>query len=125
MGFYTATISTDGSGDGTNLEGGRTVWNALFNGLLMGIHIDDNGAAATLDVTINEPNGLRRTILSVTDVTSDTSYNPQNPTQTSAGVATGLYSPFRVDSGNLKVTVAQGGTGIASAVIVTVDILEN
>ena len=124
MGFYTASVSTDGSGDGTNSVNGRCIWNGSFHGLLMGIRIDDNGAAATVDVTITEPNGLMRTILTVTDITSDTSYNPQSPTQTSAAVATTFYIPFRVDSNNLKVTVAQGGTSITNAIIVTVDILE-
>lgn len=126
MGFYTATISTDGSGDGTNLDAttGNPVWNAAFKGILMGILVDDNGAAATVDVTITEPSGLKRTILAVTDVTSDTNYNPQQEIQTNAGVATGLRSPYRLDSTNLKVTVAQGGTTVTAAIIVTLDIYE-
>lgn len=126
MGFYTATISTDGSGDGTNLDAnGNPSWNGPFRGLLLGIHVDDNGAAATVDVTINEPAGLKRTILDVDDVTSDTNYNPQNPTQTNAGVATGAYAPYHVDSTNLKVTIAQGGTSVTAAIIVTVSIAED
>ena len=126
MGFYTASISTDGSGDGTNLSAiGNPVWNADFHGFLMGILIDDNGAAATVDVTITEPSGLKRTILTGTDVTADTNYNPQQAVQTNAAVATGTYVPYLVDSSNLKVTVAQGGATITNAIIVTVQIAED
>ena len=124
MGLYHCTISTDGSGDGTNLSGGNPQWTGHFCGLLMGVFIDDNGAAATADVTIAEIAGLKRTILTGTDVTADTAYNPQSPTQTNAAVATGLYSPFYLESSNLKVTVAQGGTSVTNAIIVTVLILE-
>lgn len=126
MGFFTASVSTDGSGDGTNLDAnGNTVWNGIFKGILAGILLDDNGAAATVDITVSEPNGLKRTILTATDMTSDTNYNPQQPIQTNAAVATGLYSPYYVDSTNLKITVAQGGTSVTNAIIATVLIVED
>lgn len=126
MGLYHTTISTDGSGDGSNLANGICDWTGYFRGKLKGVFVDDNGAAATLDVTINEPNGLKRTILAVSDVTSDTTYNPQNQVQTNAGAnITDVYEPFRVESSNLRVIIAQGGTSVASAVIVTVDIEED
>lgn len=125
MGWYTASVSTDGSGDGTNLSSGNPVWNANFKGLLMGLRVDDNGADATADVTIAEPSGLVRTIQTVTDITTDTTYNPQQEIKTTAGVGTGLYNPFYVESNNLKVTVAQGGATITNAIIVTVLIMED
>jgi hypothetical protein len=126
MGLYHTTISTDGSGNGSNLANGIYNWTGHFRGKLRGVFVDDNGAAATLDVTITEPNGLKRTILTATDVTSDTTYNPEWQVQTNAGVAvTGAYRPFRVESSNLLVSIAQGGNNIASAVIVTVDIEED
>lgn len=121
MGFYSTTISTDGSGDGTNLSGGVLQWTGFFRGNLRGVFIDDNGAAATVDITINEPNGLKRTILTATDLTSDTAYNPMWQAVTNAAVAIAdSYTPFLVESSNLKVTIAQGGTSITGAIIVTV-----
>jgi hypothetical protein len=124
MGLFHCSISTDGSGDGTNLVGGNPTWDGIFTGLIMGIFIDDNGAAAGADVTISEPEGLKRTILTATDVNADTTYNPQNVIQTNAAVATTQYNPFYVESNNLKVTVAQGGATVTAAIKVTVLILE-
>lgn len=124
MGFYEARITTDGSGNGTNDTLGRYTWNGNFTGLLMGIRIDDNGAAATVDITLKENKGLMRTIFTATDLTSDTTYNPQWEIQNSTGTATGLYAPLLVDSTNLEVEVAQGGTSVTEAIIVTVLILE-
>lgn len=126
MGFYTATISTNSSGDGTNLSSttGNPVWNADFRGLLMGIRLDDNGADAGVDITISEPFGLQRQILAKTDVSADETHNPQQLVQTTAGVDTTFYSPFYVESSNLKVTVAQGGNTVTDAVKVIALIAE-
>jgi hypothetical protein len=129
MGYYTATISTDGSGDGSNVSAttpiGKTIWNADFKGIIMGARYDDNGAAATADVTLSEPYGLQRTFLIGTDVAADASYFPQVATNKSDSTATGLYGVAQVDSNNLKVTVAQGGTSVTDAIIVTVLVLED
>lgn len=124
MGLFIANISTDGSGDGSNMDTGVPVWNGSFVGILMGVLIDDNGADAGADITISEPYGLKRTILAVTNVASDTTYNPQQEIQTNAAAATGLYNPYLVNSSNLRVVVAQGGATITNAIKVTVLILE-
>lgn len=125
MGYYAATVSTDGSGDGTNLDAlGNPVWNGFFKGLFMGARLDDNGAAVTVDITLSEPNGLQRTILAKTDVTADITHNPQWLVQTNAGVDTTFYSPFYVEAANLKVTIAQGGATVTDAVKVIILIAE-
>lgn len=128
MAEYFATISTDGSGDGTNISAttpiGKPLWNADFYGALMGVRVDDNGADAGVDVTLSEPYGEQRTILAVTNVASDTTYNPTRLMQDTAGADGTQRTHFLVRSNNLKVTVAQGGATITDAIKVIVDILE-
>ena len=125
MAWYKATVSTDGSGDGTNLTNGRPVWSGNFYGFLMGVRLDFSGsAAAGSDTTLTEINGLQRTLVSLTDTNTDTTLNPQIEITDNAGTGKASYSPAIVDSANLKVTVAQGGATVTDHVAVFVEILE-
>lgn len=123
--YYSARIDSDGSGDGDNLDSGRTTWSGTFSGILYGVRVEYGGTpAATTDTTVSEPNGLQRTILTLTDTNTDTTYNPQVEIQTNAGVATGLYSHYLVDSANLQVVIADAVVDTTDAVVVYVGILE-
>lgn len=101
IGFYSATVTTDSSGDGTSTD-----WNGKFSGLLRGVRISFGASpAATTDTTLTEPNGLLRTIATWTNTdTAATSH----PALAITG-ATDAFMPYAVDSNNLLVTVDEGG----------------
>lgn len=127
MAFYTATVSTDGSGDGDNLDSNNNpVWSGKFKGLLLGVKFDFSGSAAsTADTTLSEVSGFTRTIASLTDSNTDTQFYPQVQATDSGGSGiTGVYQHMLVDSSNLKVVIAQGGTSITDAVIVIIQVTD-
>lgn len=104
MPYFSATVTTDSSGDAT-----VTSWSGAFQGLLLGVRIDGDGYDSGADITISEPRGLARTILTLTDTNTDTKYNPQDEVDDTSGSGLGTYTPFYVDSTNLQVVIAQGG----------------
>lgn len=127
MTFYTATVSTDASGDGTNLDdNGNPQWSGVFSGLLMAVKFDfAAGTDAGADTTLTEPQGLGRTIATETDSKTDITFYPQVASTDNEGAAlTGVYQHMLVDSSNLKVTIADGGNAVAGAVKVIVQVIE-
>lgn len=114
-GFYQTTVTTDGSGDGTNTVNGRITWDTPFNGILVGVRLEISGLDATADVTIDEPSGLQRSFVTSTD--SNT-----NVTVLQAGMSytDGNTTDYLVDSNNLQVTIAQGGATNTATIIVGV-----
>jgi hypothetical protein len=124
--FYTATVSTDGSGDGTNLDSlGNCKWNGDFSGLLMAVKFDFASATdAGADTTLTEPVGLGRTIGTVSNSKTDTTMYPRVLETDTLGASIGTYTQMVVDSHNLKVTIAQGGATVTDAVKVIVQVLE-
>lgn len=117
MGYYVATVTTDASGDGTNLnELGNPTWSGSFRGELMGVRITFGAApTAGTDTTLAEISGMTRTLHTFGDVVTATNVFPAAAIQG----ATDSFLPHYVDSSNLKVTVAQGG----NAKTVTVGLL--
>lgn len=117
MGYYFTTVTTDGSGDGTNLNaGGIPQWNGQFCGELMGVRITFGASpTAGTDTTLTEISGMTRTIQTFTDTVTATNAFPA----AAIDGADDAYLPHYVESSNLKVTVAQGG----SAKTVTVGVL--
>lgn len=109
MGFYSTTVTTDASGDGTNLDAlGNPAWNGSFRGLLRGVRITFGASpTAGTDTTLTEISGMTRTIHTFTDVVAAANVFPAAAVQG----ATDFFMPHYVDSANLKVTVAQGGNG--------------
>lgn len=126
MAYYTATVSTDASGDGDNLDAnGNTQWSGIFSGLLLAVKFDFTGADAGSDTTLTEPHGLARTLCSLTDSNTDTTFYPMAQSTDSGGTAiSGNYQHYFVDSSNLKVTIADGGTSVTGAVKVIVQMVE-
>lgn len=116
--FYVATVTTDASGDGTNLNAlGNPVWNGNFEGKLRGVRFENAAYDATADITLAEPNGLKRTIDSLGDSQTPTNHIPyEEPTG-----STDFFVPFCVNSNNLKVTVAQGGNAKTGSVVVLIE----
>jgi hypothetical protein len=125
--IYQTTVSTNGSGDGTNLDAnGNPQWNGYFRGLLMAVKFDFASATdAGSDTTLTEPVGLGRTLATLANSKTDTTFYPRVLETDNAAVSIGSYTMMQVDSGNLKVTIAQGGATVTGAVTVIVDILEN
>jgi hypothetical protein len=107
VGVYQAVVTTNGSGDGTNLDSlGNPLWSGHFRGELMGIRIEFGASpAAGTDTTLSEITGLKRTLHTFTDTAAAAN---AFPAAAIAG-ATDAFLPHYVDSSNLKVTVAQGG----------------
>ncbi|MGB1285060.1 MAG: hypothetical protein ACPG7F_00890 [Aggregatilineales bacterium] len=122
MATLSATIVTDGSGDGTNLDSNSNPsWSGRTSArVLEGIRIEYGAADGTTDVTIEEVAGLKRTILSISNNNTDTTYTPTNEHQDTAGSSVSQYAPFTVDPGNLKVTVAQSGASKEITVFIEV-----
>jgi len=118
MPYYIATVTTDASGDGNNLDsGGNPVWNAQFRGYLVGVRYAFSGSAASgADTTLDEPHGLQRTIDSLTDTNTDATRHVAAAIEGS----TESYMGYYVDSTNLRVVVAQGGASVTDAVTVYV-----
>lgn len=113
--FYSTTVTTDASGDGSS-----SAWNGTFTGMLAGVRIEFGASpAATTDTTLSEPGGLQRTIKTWTDTDSNETVHPQ----AAIDGATDAYAPYYVDSQNLNVTVDQGGD--TKTVTVTVMIVED
>ena len=128
MGIYVATVSTDGSGDGTNLDAlGLTKWNGIFRGLLTAVKFDYSASTdAGADTTLTEISGLQRTLITKSNSATDFTAYPRIQATDSGGTAiAGAYEFARVDSANLKVTIAQGGATVTDAIRVIVDILED
>lgn len=121
MGFYTTTVTTDASGDGTNLDAlGNSQWSGVFRGMLMGMRVEFGASPdAGTDTVLSEPKGLKRTIQTLTDTSTSTN---KHPVVAADGVS-GASVYYFVESSNLKVTVAGGGD--TKTVIVTVLILED
>lgn len=119
MAFYAATVTTDASGDGTNLDAnGNPQWNGQFRGRLMGLRfVPDASPEVGTDTTVAETQGLLRTIHTFTDTTTDTTVHP------AAAItgATDAYLPYYVESANLKVTVAQGGNAKTVTIIALIE----
>lgn len=115
----TAVISTDGSGDGNNASNGRTLWSADFQGVIIGVRLEYNGAAAGSDVTLSEPRGIQRSFLTATDTNTDTTYLQSDMSYTNNNI-----SDYIVDSQNLQVAIAQGGASVTNALKVIVTVLE-
>ena len=113
IGFYSTTVTTDASGDGTSAD-----WNGKFHGKLVGLRISFGGSpTAGTDTTLTEPNGLLRTIATWTDtVTAATSH----PAAAITG-ATDAFMPYYVDSNNLLVTVDEGGEDKTVTVTVLIE----
>lgn len=127
MAYYTATVTTDASGDGDNLDAnGNPQWSGIFSGLLLAVKYDFSASAdAGSDTTLTEPHGLARTLCSLTDSNTDTTFYPQAQGTTAAGVAIDAnYQHYFVDSSNLKVTIADGGADVTGAVKVIVQVVE-
>lgn len=113
IGFYSATVTTDASGDGTSTD-----WNGSFSGLLRGVRIAFGASpAATTDTTLTEPNGLQRTLATWTDTDTDGTTHPAAAIEG----ATDAFMPYAVDSNNLLVTVAQGGDSKTVTVTVLIE----
>lgn len=109
MGFYSATVTTDSSGDGTNLNAlGNPQWSGSFRGLLRGVRVTFGASpTAGTDTTLAEISGMTRTLHTFTDVVTATNAFPA----AAIDGATDAYMPHYVDSASLKVTVVQGGNG--------------
>lgn len=122
MATLSAAIITDGSGDGTNADtNGNPAWTGITQArVLEGIRIEYGNAPGTTDVTITEVAGLKRTILSISNNNTDTTYTPTNDHQDTAGVSASQRAPFTIDPSNLLVTVAQGGN--TNTVTVFIDV---
>jgi hypothetical protein len=119
MGFYQAILSTDGSGDGTGNWG-----NWQPEGWVEGISVELLSGLSTVDVAVTEPNGLKRTLLDVADITADAAYSPQQEIQDNAGAGTGSYKPFYINLNNLAITLANGTVSQTEKCIVTISIIE-
>lgn len=121
MGFYTTTVTTNASGDGTNLDANlNPVWSGHFRGDLLGVRVTFGASpTAGTDTVLSEPNGMTRTLHTFTDTVTATNAFPA----AAIDGADDAYLPHYVESGNLKVTVAQGGD--TKTVIVTVLIRED
>lgn len=117
MNIIQLTVSTDGSGDGAatdpvQRDGYVLQWHADFAA----------GTAATADTTLScvSSTGPDITIDSIANSATDAWRRPLAVANVPGGAAgTDAIMPigFR---GNLKVTVAQGGATVASAVVVTI-----
>lgn len=107
MGYYVTTVTTNSSGDGTNLDAlGNPAWSGSFCGDLMGVRITFGASpTAGTDTTLAEIGGMTRTLHTFTDVVTATNVFPAAEIDS----ATDAFMPHHVDSSNLKVTVAQGG----------------
>jgi len=83
------------------------------SGLVLGMRFKVNTSAgvasvATCTITVTEVDGMGRTLMTATTVTGYSLwYNPQDEIDTTAGVGTGLYSPFAV-TGAIRITVTSG-----------------
>lgn len=112
VGYYSTTVTTDASGDGT------ATWETKFNGKLVGLRVEFGATPeSTTDTTITEPSGLQRTIQTWTNQSSDVT---AHPAALIAG-ATDAYLPYYVDSANLLVTVDEGGDTKTVTVIALVE----
>lgn len=118
MGLYYLTITADGSGDGTSKS-----WNGDFTGLLMRVRATYSGADAGTDVTLTEPSGIQDTLCTITNNNSTTIRYPTYEQEDTDGNGTGIRQNFRVEAGNLLVTIDEAGSG--GIVTITVDILED
>lgn len=119
MAFYTAVLSTDGSGDGTGDWGSY-----LPEGFVMGIRLELLSGLSTVDVTISEPAGMQRNILAVTEVTSSTNYQPSVEWQDNAGTGQSQYAAPFVNLDNLLITAANGTVSQTDKLKVTINLLE-
>lgn len=119
MGYYTTTVTTDASGDGTNLDAnGNPKWSGIFHGKLMGVRVTFGAApTAGTDTTLAEIGGMTRTIHTFTDVITATNVFPVAAMQG----ATDSFMLHYVESNHLKVTVAQGGNTKTVTVGVLID----
>lgn len=120
MAFYTATVTTDGSGDGDNLDAnGNPQWSGIFHGDLMGVRVTFGASPdAGTDTVLSEISGLSRTIHTFTNTATATNAFPAADIEG----ATDAYLPHYVESTNLKVLVDEGGD--TKTVTVTVLIRE-
>lgn len=100
IGYYSTTVTTDGSGDGT------ATWSESVTGILAGVRISFGASpAAGTDTTLSESRGLERTIKTWTDTNTAETVHPA----AAIDGATDAYLPYYIDTKNLLVTVAQGG----------------
>lgn len=119
MPFYTAVLSTDGSGDGTGDWGGFQP-----EGFVMGIRVELLSGLSTVDVTVSEPAGMQRNILAVTSVTSTTNYHPALTLQDNAGADGSQSGYYFVNLDNLSITAANGTVSQTDKLKVTINLLE-
>lgn len=100
IGFYSTTVTTDASGDGT------ATFTQTFSGFLRGVRIAfGDTPAGTTDTTLTETTGLQRTLATFTNTNAESTVHPAAAIEG----ATDAYMPYVIDSSGLLVTVAQGG----------------
>jgi len=118
--FHVLTIDSDGSGDGTG------TFTLKASGLVLGARLEYGGTPdAGTDVTITEPNGLKRTLLTASNTGTAATYNPQEEIQDNTGTGVGQYRPFHVNMTNLLVTVADAVVSTSDAVTCVIYLLED
>lgn len=121
MAILIAHITTNGSGVGDNITNGNPVWQGGTPArVLEGVRIEYGAADGTTDVTIEENTGLKRTVLSISNNNTDTTYTPTNDHQTTAGVSASQRAPFTINPGNLKVSVT--GAGASKEITVFIEV---
>lgn len=119
MATYTCTLAASETGE-TFTPGTSTapVWNgASFRGLLVGIRLTPS---ASMDITISKPNGVVQNILAVTSVSSATVYKPAAEWQSTAAVASGLLTPFYIESSNLQFAIANATNPFTLTVVIEI-----
>lgn len=101
---YRLSVTTDGSGDGTDTIGS-------VKGILYAVEwLDggfDDGVDAVLSNTVT-PSGVDQTILTLTDANDDDWYFPQELVHDKTGSETAYYT-YPVVNGTLQLVVSSGG----------------